>query len=97
MTSIHHLDHEAAAGAIPHQKTNRHESEKMRKARAGRVAALMAAVPRMLTASLTGATAEPGGAAAALADGRSVVDGRQNIDDTHYQAAEYLLSSADVG
>jgi hypothetical protein len=51
----------------------------------------------MLTASLTGATAEPGGAAAALADGRSVVDGRQNIDDTHYQAAEYLLSSADVG
>ena len=40
----------------------------------------------------------PGGAAAAApADGRSVVDGRQNIDDAHYQAAEYLLSSADVG
>ena len=58
----------------------------------GRVAALTAAVAGMLAVGVTGAVAQPGGAA----PGQWPMAG-QNIDDTHFQAAEHVLAPANVG
>jgi polyvinyl alcohol dehydrogenase (cytochrome) len=57
----------------------------------GRVAAVMAAVAGLLAMGAAGATALPGGAT----PGQWPMAG-QNIDDTHFQAAEHAISPASV-
>jgi polyvinyl alcohol dehydrogenase (cytochrome) len=57
----------------------------------GRIAALVAAVAGMLATGMTGAMAQPGEAA----PGQWPMAG-QNISDTHFQAAEHLISPANA-
>jgi polyvinyl alcohol dehydrogenase (cytochrome) len=74
------------------KETEHDEAEMLRLSR-GRVATVMAAVARLLVAGATGAAAVtgPGGP-----PGQWPMAG-QNIDDTHFQAAEHVLSPANVG
>jgi polyvinyl alcohol dehydrogenase (cytochrome) len=65
----------------------------MLKAGRGRVAAVIAAVAGLLAAGATGAAAAPGPGGA---PGQWSMAG-QNIDDTHFQAAEHEISPANAG
>ena len=61
-----------------------------------RVIAPAAAVTVTLVMSTSGAMAQPGGAADWASPGQWPMAG-QNIDDTHFQAAEHQISPANVG